>query len=32
MPVWRVPDLADDVHDLKSLREVGQLLAAGASS
>jgi anion-transporting ArsA/GET3 family ATPase len=30
-PVWRVPDLADEVVDLKSLREVGALLAAGAS-
>jgi anion-transporting ArsA/GET3 family ATPase len=29
-PVWRVPDLADDVQDLRSLREVGQLLATGA--
>ena len=28
-PVWRVPDLADDVCDMKSLREVGALLAAG---
>lgn len=29
-PVWRVPDLADDVCDMRSLREVGDLLAAGA--
>ncbi|MGZ4119192.1 MAG: ArsA family ATPase [Actinomycetota bacterium] len=29
-PVWRVPDLADDVCDMRSLREVGELLAAGA--
>ena len=29
-PVWRVPDLADDVHDLKALREIGQLLADAA--
>jgi anion-transporting ArsA/GET3 family ATPase len=28
--VWRVPDLADDVHDLKSLRQVGELLAESA--
>jgi len=28
--VWRVPDLADDVHDLKALREIGQLLAEAA--
>jgi hypothetical protein len=27
VPVWRVPDLADDVVDAKSLREVGKLLA-----
>jgi anion-transporting ArsA/GET3 family ATPase len=27
IPVWRVPDLADDVVDAKSLREVGKLLA-----
>jgi anion-transporting ArsA/GET3 family ATPase len=26
-PVWRVPDLADDVHDLKALHEIAQLLA-----
>ena len=30
-PVWRVPDLADDVHDVKALREIGQLLAHAAS-
>jgi anion-transporting ArsA/GET3 family ATPase len=29
-PVWRVPDLADDVHDVKALREIGQLLAQAA--
>jgi len=29
-PVWRIPDLADDVVDVRSLREVGRLLAAGA--
>ncbi|MFN2615057.1 MAG: ArsA family ATPase [Actinomycetota bacterium] len=28
VPVWRVPDLADDVHDLRSLRTVGDLLGA----
>jgi anion-transporting ArsA/GET3 family ATPase len=28
--VWRVPDLADDVVDVKALREVGSLLAAGS--
>jgi len=28
-PVWRVPDLADDVVDVKSLRTVGNLLADG---
>lgn len=27
VPVWRVPDLADDVVDAKALREVGALLA-----
>lgn len=27
VPVWRVADLADDVVDAKSLREVGKLLA-----
>jgi hypothetical protein len=26
VPVWRVPDLADDVHDLASLRRVGEEL------
>jgi anion-transporting ArsA/GET3 family ATPase len=29
-PVWRVPDLADEVADVKSLREVGTLLATGS--
>jgi hypothetical protein len=29
-PVWRVPDLADDVNDLKTLREVGHLLATNS--
>jgi len=28
LPVWRVPDLADDVNDAAALREVGALLAA----
>jgi anion-transporting ArsA/GET3 family ATPase len=27
VPMWRVPDLADDVGDVRSLREVGALLA-----
>ena len=27
-PVWRVPDMPDEVVDLKALREVGALLAA----
>jgi anion-transporting ArsA/GET3 family ATPase len=26
VPVWRVPDLADDVHDMASLRQVGEAL------
>ena len=26
VPVWRVPDLADDVHDLAALRRVGEEL------
>ena len=26
VPVWRVPDLADDVHDLATLRKVGEAL------
>jgi anion-transporting ArsA/GET3 family ATPase len=30
VPVWRVPDLADDVHDVKSLRAVGELLSGGS--
>jgi anion-transporting ArsA/GET3 family ATPase len=30
-PVWRVPDLADEVVDMKSLREVGALLATGSA-
>ena len=33
VPVWRVPDLADDVHDIPSLRRVGEeLLGPLASS
>ena len=31
-PVWRIPDLADDVHDLRSLHEIGELLAQVATS
>ena len=30
VPVWRVPDLAEDVHDLRSLRTVGELLSGGS--
>jgi hypothetical protein len=26
VPVWRVPDLADDVHDMAALRRVGEAL------
>ena len=26
-PIWRVPDLSDDVHDLDALRAIGALLA-----
>jgi hypothetical protein len=27
LPIWRVPDLADEVCDLRTLRTVGELIA-----